>query len=75
LNDHRGHFHCRNNKFYALYDQIVRDEKSLKDFARGYEKYGFVVEHAGIRYREWAPGAREMYLTGDFNGWDRRSHR
>lgn len=29
----------------------------------------------GIYYREWAPGAKEMYLTGDFNNWDRRLHK
>ncbi|HWG91277.1 MAG TPA: alpha-amylase family glycosyl hydrolase [Candidatus Thermoplasmatota archaeon] len=28
----------------------------------------------GVWYREWAPGARGLALTGDFNGWDRRSH-
>lgn len=29
---------------------------------------------AGVWYREWAPGARALFLTGDFNGWDRTSH-
>src|SRR5882757_5901394 len=29
---------------------------------------------AGVWYREWAPGARLLCLTGDFNGWDRWSH-
>ena len=24
----------------------------------------------GIIFREWAPGAREASLVGDFNGWD-----
>lgn len=26
---------------------------------------------AGVWYREWAPGAKELRLIGDFNGWDR----
>jgi len=28
----------------------------------------------GIMYREWAPGAKALYLTGDFNGWNTQSH-
>ena len=30
---------------------------------------------AGIWYREWAPAAHSLRLIGDFNGWDRGSHR
>ncbi|MBE6776737.1 MAG: 1,4-alpha-glucan-branching enzyme [Ruminococcaceae bacterium] len=43
---------------------------SLKDFANGYEYFGFHKIKNGWVYREWAPAADEMYLTGDFNGWD-----
>ena len=28
----------------------------------------------GVWYREWAPGATSLFLTGDFNGWNRDSH-
>jgi 1,4-alpha-glucan branching enzyme len=28
----------------------------------------------GIWYREWAPGAKALFLTGDFNAWNRDSH-
>jgi 1,4-alpha-glucan branching enzyme len=28
----------------------------------------------GVWYREWAPGARALFLAGDFNGWDRERH-
>jgi len=28
----------------------------------------------GILYREWCPGAKKMFLTGDFNNWNRESH-
>src|SRR5258706_3858311 len=28
----------------------------------------------GVWYREWAPAARLVNLTGDFNNWDRGSH-
>lgn len=25
-------------------------------------------------YREWAPSAKEVYLTGDFNNWNRKQY-
>ena len=44
----------------------------------GYRWFGFTHgDHegrSGIWYREWAPGARELSLTGGFNGWDRARH-
>ncbi len=46
----------------------------LSDFANGHEYFGFHKEKDGWYYREWAPGADEMYLTGDFCGWDRHAY-
>lgn len=49
---------------------------SILDFARMHEYLGlhYSAEHEGWWYREWAPGAHRLYLTGDFNGWNRYSH-
>ncbi len=47
---------------------------SLCDFANGSAYFGFHKTRNGWYYREWAPGAQEMYLTGDFCGWDRRAY-
>lgn len=47
---------------------------SLVDFANGYMYYGFHRTEKGWVYREWAPGADEMHLIGDFNGWNATSH-
>ena len=49
----------------------------LEAFSRGYERFGlnYSVAEQGIWYREWAPNAKEAYLIGDFNGWNRNSHR
>ena len=52
---------------------LLQKGQKLKDFANGYLFFGFHQENDGWVYREWAPGADEVYLTGDFNGWDRRS--
>ena len=45
-------------------------EKSLTDFANGHNFFGFHKTEDGWVYREWAPAADRMFLTGDFNGWD-----
>jgi 1,4-alpha-glucan branching enzyme len=29
---------------------------------------------AGVYFAVWAPNAREVYVIGDFNGWDRKRH-
>jgi len=50
-------------------------EGSLLNFAKGHEYYGinFDKKRNGWTYREWAPHAYNLYLTGDFNGWNRDS--
>ena len=44
--------------------------KTLADFAGGYEYFGFHPVEGGYVFREWAPGADALYLTGDFCAWD-----
>ena len=51
-------------------EELVGDLKNLSEFADGYKYFGFHRTRSGWVYREWAPSADEMYLTGDFNGWD-----
>ncbi|KAJ3331317.1 alpha-1,4-glucan branching enzyme [Blyttiomyces sp. JEL0837] len=55
--------------------KIEQHEGGVDKFTRGFEQMGFVMDPNGIRYREWAPGVVEAYLTGDFNEWNRSSHR
>ena len=51
---------------------LPRGEK-LKDFANGHLYFGFHKENGHWVYREWAPGADKLYLTGDFCGWDKEA--
>lgn len=60
--------------FCGLKKQIEDNEGSLEKFSRGYERLGINRTPEGLKYREWAPGAHGVYLTGDFNGWNRTSH-
>ena len=47
---------------------------SLLDFANGHRYFGFHKRHDSWVYREWAPAAEKMFLTGDFNDWNTASH-
>ncbi len=53
--------------------QLLPDGETPENFANAHRYFGFHRENGGWYYREWAPGAEEMYLTGDFNAWDRHS--
>jgi len=54
--------------------QLLEPGKLLKDFANGHLFYGFHQTADGWIYREWAPAAQEMFLTGDFCNWDRYAY-
>ena len=42
---------------------------TLSEFANGHEYFGFHKTARGWYYREWAPAAEEVYLTGDMVDW------
>ncbi|XP_033215036.1 1,4-alpha-glucan-branching enzyme isoform X2 [Belonocnema kinseyi] len=61
---------------YALFkdyvDKIEAGEKSIQNFSGGYKKFGIHInDDNSVTAIEWAPAAQEVYLTGDFNNWDR----
>lgn len=58
-------------KFQELKAAITDAEGGLDQFSQGYKNFGLQVVEDGVRYTEWAPGAAEMYVFGDFNGWNR----
>ena len=60
----------RVNLFKNKKKQLVGAGGKLTDFANGHKFFGFHRTDDGWVYREWAPAAEAMYLTGDFNGWD-----
>ncbi|EJT97629.1 glycoside hydrolase [Dacryopinax primogenitus] len=54
---------------------IQDTEHGYDAFSKGWLKFGLnVAKDGSITYREWAPGATEASLIGDFNNWDRSSH-
>jgi 1,4-alpha-glucan branching enzyme len=61
--------------FKDLLDSIEENGGGLDNFTQGYKYYGIHVQpDNSIVCREWAPGAVKLFLTGEFNGWNRDSH-
>lgn len=55
--------------------ELVEAEGSIDGLTRGYLAFGVQREADGSTvFREWAPGARALYLAGDFNNWNTTSH-
>lgn len=54
--------------------RILPENGTLNDFANAHEYFGFHHVPGGWYYREWAPSAYQLYLTGDFNDWNKTSH-
>jgi len=50
------------------YLERVNDESNLESFTTGYKTFGLHFNDDGSVYcLEWAPGAKQLYLTGDFS--------
>ena len=64
----------RVNNYQKKEKEILKSSATLTDFANGYEYFGFHRTETGWVYREWAPGAEMIYLTGEFNKWNLGSH-
>ena len=64
----------RVNDYKRKKKELLGRGETLSDFANGAEYFGFHRTSDGWVYRDWAPAADEMYLIGDFNGWNKTSH-
>ena len=66
----------RLENFQKALIEIEEAEGSLLNFATAHQYYGIHFDNKknGWIYREWAPNAHQLFLIGDFNGWDRNSH-
>ena len=74
LTDFEKDLNLRMDCFYSKRKELLGKGKSLSAFANGYKYFGFHRTKKGWVYREWAPAAQTMYLTGDFNDWQLTSH-
>ncbi len=60
----------RMNNYKRKRNELLGEAGSIIDFANGHNFFGFHRTKTGWVYREWAPAAEEMFLTGDFNDWN-----
>ena len=51
-------------------EELTASAGSLCDFANGHEYFGFHKTEDGWVFREWAPAAEEVFLTGDMVDWN-----
>jgi len=66
----------RISRFAEKLWEIENHSGSLSKFADAYKFLGinFDKKAKGWYYREWVPKAYGLYLSGDFNDWNPRSH-
>lgn len=63
-------------RFNDKVNEIKEESKSLNNYSKAYKNLGinFNKKEKGWYYREWAPEATSLALTGEFNNWNRNSH-
>ena len=67
-----GDIDLRMQHYWDTRHALVGDG-DLASFANGYMFFGLARTKNGWVYREWAPGADDMHLIGDFNNWVKKS--
>jgi 1,4-alpha-glucan branching enzyme len=78
LRAHAEQLRARQRRFLSRYRELEASGGLMGAVSLGHRYFGLTRGQqdgaAGVFYREWAPGAEQLFLTGDFNGWDRSSH-
>ncbi|UJR27881.1 hypothetical protein I4U23_009146 [Adineta vaga] len=76
LEPFQGEIKRRYNVFKSILKQLETEENGINTFTSAYTHYGIHVDCRTneIRIKEWAPGARAMYIRGDFNNWQERQY-
>lgn len=65
-----GDIDLRMYLYHSTKERILGEGQTLNDFANAHEYFGIHHVDGGWVYREWAPAAYQLYLTGDFNNWN-----
>ncbi len=67
-------FDLRMRNYRKTKKKLLAPGQKLTDFANGHLFFGFHRQENGWIYREWAPGAERLFITGDFCSWDRYAY-
>ena len=60
--------------YHNTKNRLLAQGGTLFDFANAHHYFGIHHLDGSWVYREWAPNAQQLYLTGEFNGWNQISH-
>jgi 1,4-alpha-glucan branching enzyme len=75
LQPHEGALRDRYSHYRAVAARFDATGGLMGTISQGHKYYGFnrgeLYGKPGVWYREWAPGALQLRLIGDFNNWDR----
>lgn len=69
-----GDIDLRMSLYQSTKERLLAQGSTLNDFANGHEYFGIHHVEGGWVYREWAPSAYQLYLTGDFNNWNQTEY-
>lgn len=71
-----GDVEARIERYKSKLNHIENHSGTLNRFSDAYKFLGINYDKKlkGWYYREWAPAANGLYLAGDFNDWNPRSH-
>jgi 1,4-alpha-glucan branching enzyme len=63
-------------RFKGRLQELEQNYGSLKAFATADKLFGFNYDsmRKGWWFREWAPGASQLFIMGDFNDWNKYNH-
>lgn len=69
-----GDIELRMNNYKNAKARLLPEGGKLYDFANAHKYFGIHHIDGGWVYREWAPNAHQLYLTGDFNNWNQTEY-
>ncbi len=69
-----GDIDLRMSLYHNTKNRLLANGSTLNDFANAHEYFGIHHVEGGWVYREWAPNAHQLYLTGDFNNWNQTEY-
>ena len=74
LKPFEGDIELRMHLYKNTKNRLLPNGGTLNEFANAHDYFGIHHTDDGWVYREWAPSASKLWLTGEFNNWNKTSH-